>query len=68
MLMATDVISRGMDFKGVKCVINYDFPSNVPQYIHRIGAPPAGWMRLRLIEYRPHGPRGPAGRGDYVLH
>ncbi|KAJ6858869.1 hypothetical protein NC652_041228 [Populus alba x Populus x berolinensis] len=25
-LIATDVLGRGMDFKGVKCVINYDFP------------------------------------------
>jgi len=36
-LIATDVISRGMDFKGVNCVINYDFPESASAYIHRIG-------------------------------
>ncbi|KAF9606577.1 hypothetical protein IFM89_026839 [Coptis chinensis] len=36
-LIATDVISRGMDFKGVNCVINYDLPESAAAYIHRIG-------------------------------
>nr|XP_016504604.1 PREDICTED: DEAD-box ATP-dependent RNA helicase 57-like [Nicotiana tabacum] len=36
-LIATDVVSRGMDFKGVNCVINYDFPDAAAAYIHRIG-------------------------------
>ncbi|OVA20088.1 Helicase [Macleaya cordata] len=36
-LIATDVISRGMDFKGINCVINYDFPESASAYIHRIG-------------------------------
>lgn len=36
-LIATDVIARGMDFKGVNCVINYDFPDSSLAYIHRIG-------------------------------
>ncbi|KAJ0087767.1 hypothetical protein Patl1_32053 [Pistacia atlantica] len=36
-LIATDVIARGMDFKGVSCVINYDFPDSASAYIHRIG-------------------------------
>ncbi|GAY35497.1 hypothetical protein CUMW_283200, partial [Citrus unshiu] len=35
-LIATDVIARGMDFKGVNCVINYDFPNSGAAYIHRI--------------------------------
>lgn len=26
-----------MDFKGVKCVVNYDFPESAAAYIHRIG-------------------------------
>ncbi len=25
-LISTDLFARGMDFKGVKCVVNYDFP------------------------------------------
>lgn len=36
-LIATDVIARGMDFKAVNCVINYDFPDSSAAYIHRIG-------------------------------
>nr|DAD19401.1 TPA_asm: hypothetical protein HUJ06_020864 [Nelumbo nucifera] len=36
-LIATDVIARGMDFKGINCVINYDFPESAAAYIHRIG-------------------------------
>ncbi|KAL3531908.1 hypothetical protein ACH5RR_005429 [Cinchona calisaya] len=36
-LIATDVIARGMDFKGVNCVVNYDFPDSSAAYIHRIG-------------------------------
>ncbi|WVR08356.1 ATP-dependent RNA helicase ROK1 [Kwoniella sp. DSM 27419] len=37
MLVVTEVLARGMDFRGVKVVINYDFPQTVQSYIHRIG-------------------------------
>lgn len=36
-LIATDLMGRGIDFKGVNVVINYDFPHTVASYIHRIG-------------------------------
>ncbi|KAL1923657.1 uncharacterized protein VTP21DRAFT_8637 [Calcarisporiella thermophila] len=36
-LIATELMARGMDFKGVNLVINYDFPQTVQSYIHRIG-------------------------------
>ncbi|PVU95378.1 hypothetical protein BB561_001854 [Smittium simulii] len=36
-MVATDVASRGLDVKDVKFVINYDFPTNVEDYVHRIG-------------------------------
>ncbi|XP_065663645.1 probable ATP-dependent RNA helicase DDX52 isoform X2 [Hydra vulgaris] len=36
-LIATDLMGRGIDFKGVNMVINYDFPSTTVSYIHRIG-------------------------------
>ena len=36
-LIATDLMARGMDFKGVNCVINYDFPQSMVSYVHRIG-------------------------------
>ena len=30
-------MGRGIDFKGVNMVINYDFPPTAISYIHRIG-------------------------------
>ncbi|KAH7883921.1 P-loop containing nucleoside triphosphate hydrolase protein [Phlebopus sp. FC_14] len=36
-MVSTEVMARGMDFKGVQEVINYDFPMSVQSYIHRIG-------------------------------
>jgi ATP-dependent RNA helicase DDX52/ROK1 len=33
----TDLMARGVDFKGVKMVINYDLPVSAISYIHRIG-------------------------------
>ncbi|KAI0028277.1 P-loop containing nucleoside triphosphate hydrolase protein [Vararia minispora EC-137] len=36
-LVSTEVMARGMDFKGVREVINYDFPRSVQSYVHRIG-------------------------------
>ena len=30
-------MGRGVDFKGVNMVINYDFPPTAVSYIHRIG-------------------------------
>lgn len=30
-------MARGIDFKGVNLVINYDFPSTAISYVHRIG-------------------------------
>jgi len=36
-LIATDVASRGLDVKDIGHVINFDFPSQIEDYIHRIG-------------------------------
>lgn len=36
-LICTDLMSRGVDFKGVHTVVNFDFPQSVSTYIHRIG-------------------------------
>ncbi|XP_058065221.1 uncharacterized protein LOC131214899 [Anopheles bellator] len=37
LLVATDVASRGLDVDDVKFVINFDFPNNTEDYVHRIG-------------------------------
>ena len=37
MLVATDVASRGLDIPDVRCVINYDLPNQIDDYVHRIG-------------------------------
>merc|ERR1719500_212554 len=36
-LIATDVAARGLDISDVQYVVNYDFPNNVEDYVHRIG-------------------------------
>lgn len=36
-LVATDIVARGIDIDGVSQVINFDFPVNPEDYIHRIG-------------------------------
>ncbi|XP_030458121.2 DEAD-box ATP-dependent RNA helicase 20-like isoform X1 [Syzygium oleosum] len=36
-MTATDVAARGLDVKDIKCVINYDFPMTLEDYVHRIG-------------------------------
>lgn len=36
-LCATDVAARGIHIKRLKYVINYDFPSTLEQYCHRVG-------------------------------
>ncbi|KAL1501305.1 hypothetical protein ABEB36_006650 [Hypothenemus hampei] len=36
-LVATDVAARGLDVEDVKFVINFDYPCNSEDYVHRIG-------------------------------
>jgi len=36
-LVATDVISRGIDVKDINLVVNYGTPSDAEDYVHRIG-------------------------------
>lgn len=63
-IVATDIISRGIDIDDIEMVINYDVPREAEDYIHRIGrtaranrkgeavtfATPEDFMRLRRIE------------------
>ncbi|MCF8380373.1 MAG: DEAD/DEAH box helicase [Bacteroidales bacterium] len=36
-LVATDVMSRGIDIKDIDLVINYDVPGDAEDYVHRVG-------------------------------
>ncbi len=36
-LVATDVLSRGIDIKDIDLIINYDIPGDAEDYVHRIG-------------------------------
>ena len=36
-LVATDVAARGLHVKHLAYVVNYDFPSNLETYVHRVG-------------------------------
>jgi superfamily II DNA/RNA helicase len=36
-LISTDLLARGIDVQQVSLVINYELPSQIDNYIHRIG-------------------------------
>lgn len=36
-LIATDVASRGLHIRNLPYIVNYDFPSRLETYIHRVG-------------------------------
>ena len=37
LLVATDILARGIDIDDIRIVINYDVPSDQDDYIHRVG-------------------------------
>jgi ATP-dependent RNA helicase DDX56/DBP9 len=44
-------VSRGIDFYQVANVINFDFPSSVNDYIHRVGRTARGWNRGSALSF-----------------
>lgn len=64
-LVATDVLSRGIDIKSISLVINFDVPGDAEDYVHRVGRTaradrsgvaltfvnPADKRKFRQIEY-----------------
>lgn len=37
-LVATDLVGRGIDIERVNIVINYDMPDSADTYLHRVGS------------------------------
>ncbi len=69
-MISTEVMARGMDFGGLRGVLNYDFPQTVQSYIHRIGVYP---FLTKCISYQCYyydlGRTGRAGReGDAITY
>ncbi|XP_022901793.2 probable ATP-dependent RNA helicase DDX52 [Onthophagus taurus] len=50
-LICTELMARGVDFKGVNLVINYDFPPSTIAYIHRIGRAGRAGRKGKAITY-----------------
>ena len=36
-IITTDLLSRGVDFRGINGVVNYDIPNSSAAYVHRVG-------------------------------
>lgn len=50
-LITTELMARGIDFKGVSLVINYDIPTTTQSYIHRVGRTGRAGRRGRAITF-----------------
>ncbi len=61
MLVATDIMARGIDVKGIDHVVNYDIPQTPEDYVHRIGRTArlhatghastlASWVEMHFVE------------------
>ena len=50
-LVATDVMARGIDVIGIELVINYDLPSKAEDYVHRIGRTARAGMKGQAISF-----------------
>lgn len=50
-LICTELMARGIDFKGVNLVINYDFPPSAIAYVHRIGRAGRAGRRGKAITF-----------------
>lgn len=47
-------MGRGLDFKGVKLVVNFDFPHTATGYIHRIGRTGRSGRLGKAVTYFTH--------------
>lgn len=57
-LVATDIVSRGIDVTKIEIVINYDLPEDVENYVHRIGRTGRAGCKGRAISFATPDQRG----------
>ncbi|XP_074029596.1 probable ATP-dependent RNA helicase DDX52 [Leptinotarsa decemlineata] len=50
-LICTELMARGIDFKGVNLVINYDFPPSAISYVHRVGRAGRAGRRGKAVTF-----------------
>eukprot|EP00494_Astrolonche_serrata_P025087 UN25348 len=50
-LIATDLASRGIHVDDITCVINFDFPNNIEDYVHRIGRTGRAGKRGKSVSF-----------------
>ncbi len=50
-LVATDIMARGIDVIGIELVINYDLPSQAEDYVHRIGRTARAGLKGQAISF-----------------
>ncbi|XP_077298707.1 DExD-box helicase 52 [Arctopsyche grandis] len=50
-LICTELMGRGIDFRGVSLVINYDFPPSGISYVHRIGRAGRAGQKGRAVTF-----------------
>ncbi|UCZ54523.1 DEAD/DEAH box helicase [Bacillus shivajii] len=51
-LVASDLVARGIDVKGISHIINYEIPKELEYYVHRVGRTArAGWDGIALTLY-----------------
>ena len=61
-IVATDVVARGLDVERITHVINYDMPADNESYVHRIGRTGrAGRQGTAILFVPPNGKRALAG-------
>lgn len=50
-MLATDVASRGLHVDDIELVLNFDFPMNIEDYVHRIGRTGRAGKKGRAISF-----------------
>ena len=71
-LVATDIAAKGLDFPEIQHVINFDMPTEIENYVHRIGRTGRGgktgvattFINKEVPRERIIGPKAPPHRGE----